>query len=116
MKKWAFTVGMLAATSCFAGELQYKPPEYGAKSYEFETHIRVARACMRGLAMSYLNAGTRDMEAIVDSATAGCGKEMKVMLASESSVPPASIDPFIRAMAYDELGKIPGVVLPMQGK
>jgi hypothetical protein len=115
MKKWTFGVTMLVTASCFAADLQYNP-QYEADAYQWETLVRDARTCMRGMAMSYLRAGARDMETIVNSATLACGIQLRPMLASVPNLPPASIDPFIRAMAYDELGKIPGVVFPKQGK
>jgi hypothetical protein len=53
MRIWSFTAAMLAATVCFAGDLQYNPqPNYDEliKQRVFENQVEIARVCMKMMA------------------------------------------------------------------
>jgi hypothetical protein len=68
------------------------------------------RVCMRDSVKVQLKQGVSDKEEIANFAISTCSGAMRTFEASVKEWPRNTIEPMLRAMAYNEIIKIPGLV------
>ena len=67
------------------------------------------RYCMHTTAQAFLANGMRDQKKIVVDLIKVCGNQMKAVYVNFQIPQPELVEPYLEAMAYDELGRISGV-------
>src|SRR5258706_4552806 len=103
---------ILVAKQSIALDLQYD--QRGAMEEQlYNEAVLRTRNCMRGIGQAQLSTGTRDQEQIVFNMARLCGLDIRNVVANFMHRPDLipSTDAFIVALAYRELGRIPGVTI-----
>src|SRR6266853_4025674 len=102
-----FVATMHAEPAIAADDLQYDNLET-QKAAMLKEATWNARSCMRGWAEAMLLQGSRSSEEIIEHGVA-CGRPLKHYMAHDLQQPEDVVTAYIRALAYDELNRIPGL-------
>lgn len=70
------------------------------------------RVCVHDAVKVLVMQGARENEDIANFAISSCGGPMRRFAASVKEWPRDTVNPMLRAMAYGEMAKIPGLVKP----
>lgn len=68
------------------------------------------RVCVHDAVKVLVMQGARDSEDIANFAVSSCGGPMRAFAASVKEWPKDTVNPMLRAMAYNEMLKFPGLV------
>jgi len=98
---------MHAEPAIAADDLQYDNLET-QKAAMLKEATWNARSCMRGWAEAMLLQGSRSSEEIIEHGVA-CGRPLKHYMINSLQQPEDVVTAYIRALAYDELDRIPGL-------